>query len=63
MLSNSIDCIAQGEMRFKKKIKSYSNNQWLWYWEQTWFDKVDTLHTIYLNQDIVDEEITITLRN
>ena len=33
-------------MRFEKSFKSYSNNQWLRYWEQTWFDRVDTLHAI-----------------
>jgi hypothetical protein len=36
----------QYRMRFEKNFKSYSNNQWLWYSEQTWFDIVDTLHAI-----------------
>ena len=33
-------------MRFEKSFKSYSKNQWLWCWEQTWFDKIDTLCAI-----------------
>ena len=33
-------------MRFEKSFKSYSNNQWLRYWEQTWFDRVDAFHAI-----------------
>jgi hypothetical protein len=36
----------QGGMRFEKSFKSYLKNQWLWCWEQTWFDRVDTLHAI-----------------
>jgi len=44
----SIDCqiLAQGIMRFKKSSRSFSNDQWLWYWEQKWFDIVDILHAI-----------------
>jgi hypothetical protein len=34
------------EWDLKKQIKSYSNNYWLWCWEQTWFDIVDTFHVI-----------------
>jgi hypothetical protein len=36
----------QDRMRFGKSFKSYSKNQWLWYWEQTWFDRVDIIHII-----------------
>jgi hypothetical protein len=27
-------------------LKRVSNNQWLKCWEQTWFDRVDTLHAM-----------------
>jgi hypothetical protein len=33
-------------MRFEKSFNFYSKNQWLWYWEQTWFDRVDTSYAI-----------------
>jgi len=33
-------------MRFEKNLKSRLNNQWLWYWKQTWFDKIDTFQAI-----------------
>jgi hypothetical protein len=36
----------QGGMIFKESFESYSNNQWLWCWEQIWFDVVDTLNAI-----------------
>jgi hypothetical protein len=36
----------QGGMRFEKSFKSYSNNKWLWCWEQTWFYQVDILNAI-----------------
>jgi len=38
-------------MRFEKSFKSYSKNQWLWCWEQTWFNRVDTLHTIMFKSE------------
>ena len=50
-------------MRFKKSFKSYSNDQWLLCKEQTWFDMIDILYVLMLNQNIVDETILITLRN
>jgi hypothetical protein len=33
-------------MRFEMNFKSYSKNQWLWSWKQTWFDIVDALHAL-----------------
>jgi hypothetical protein len=36
----------QGRIRFAKIFKCYSKNQWLWYWEQIWFDRVGILHAI-----------------
>ena len=50
-------------MRFEKSFKSYSNNQWLLYREQTWFNMINILHALILNQNIIDERILITLRN
>jgi hypothetical protein len=50
-------------MRFEKSFKSYSNNQWLLYREQTWFNMTNILHALILNQNIIDERILITLRN
>ena len=50
-------------MRFEKSFKSYSNDQWLWCREQTWFNMVDIQHALMLNQNIIDERILITLRN
>ena len=49
-------------MRFEKSFKSYSNNQWLWCWEHTWFDRVNTLHAV-MSKSKHDEGIIITLRN
>ena len=55
LLSNSIDweIICQGGMRFEKSFKSYSNDQWLLCREQIWFNMVDILHTLMLNQNIM----------
>jgi hypothetical protein len=50
-------------MRFEKSFKSYSNNQWLLYREQIWFNMTNILHALILNQNIIDERILITLRN
>jgi hypothetical protein len=50
-------------MRFENSFKSYSNNQWLLYREQTWFNMSDILHALMLNQNIIDERILITLKN
>jgi hypothetical protein len=50
-------------MRFEKSFKSYSNDKWLLCKEQTWFNIVDMLHALMLNQNIIDEMILITLRN
>ena len=50
-------------MKFEKSFKSYSNDQWLLYKEQTWFDMIDILYVLMLNQNIIDETILITLRN
>jgi hypothetical protein len=50
-------------MKFENSFKSYSNNQWLLYREQTWFNMSDILHALMLNQNIIDERILITLKN
>jgi len=50
-------------MNFEKSFKSYSNDQLLLCREQTWFNIADTLHTLMLNQNIIDERILITLKN
>jgi hypothetical protein len=50
-------------MRFEKSFKSYSNDQWLLCRKQTWFKMTDILHTLMLNQNIIDERILIILRN
>jgi hypothetical protein len=50
-------------MRFENSFKSYSNNQWLLYREQTWLNMSDILHALMLNQNIIDERILITLKN
>ena len=50
-------------MRFEKSFKSYSNDQWLLYREQTWFNMIDILHALMLNQNNIHERILITLRN
>ena len=65
LFSNSIDweIFGQGGMRFEKSFKSYSNDQWLLCREQTWFNMVDILHALMLNQNIIDERILMTLRN
>jgi hypothetical protein len=65
LFSNSIDweIFGQGGMRFEKNFKSYSNDQWLLCREQTWFNMVDILHALMLNQNIIDERILMTLRN
>jgi hypothetical protein len=65
MFSNSTDweILAQDGMRFAKRFKSYSNDQWLFCREQTWFNMIDILHALMLNQSIIDERILITLRN
>jgi hypothetical protein len=36
----------QGGIKFEKSFKFYPNNQWLWCWEQIWFDRVNTIHAI-----------------
>jgi len=65
LFSNSIDweIFGQGGMRFENSFKSYSNDQWLLCREQTWFNMVDILHALMLNQNIIDERILMTLRN
>ena len=65
LFTNSIDrlIIGQSRVRFEKKIKSYSNDQWLLCREKTWFNMADILHALMLNQNIIDEMILITLRN
>jgi hypothetical protein len=50
-------------MKFENSFKSYSNNQWLLYRKQTWFNMSDILHALMLNQNIIDERILITLKN
>jgi hypothetical protein len=54
--------IGECAIRFEKSFKSYLNNQWLLCREQTWFNMVDILHALMLNQNIIDENILITLR-
>jgi hypothetical protein len=65
MFSNSIDweILGQDGIRFEKSFKSYFNDQWLLYREQTWFYMADILHALMLNQNIIDERILITLKN
>jgi hypothetical protein len=65
LFSNNIDweILGQEGMRFEKSFKSYSNDQWLWCREQTWFNMVDIQHALMLNKNIIDERILITLRN
>ena len=65
LFSNSIDweIVDQDRMRFKNSFKSYSNDQWLLCWEQTWFNMIDILYDLMLNQNIIDEMILITLIN
>jgi hypothetical protein len=65
LFSNNIDweILGQGGMRFEKDFKSYLNNQWLLYRKQTWFNMTDILHTLMLNQNIINERILITSRN
>jgi hypothetical protein len=51
----------QDAMRFEKKISNLiKTNQWLWCWEQTWIDIIDTLYVISINQNIFYERIIIT---
>jgi hypothetical protein len=67
LFSNSIDwdIIGQSDIRFEieKSFKSYLSDQWLLCREQTWFNMIDILHDLILNQNIIDEMILITLRN
>jgi len=63
LFSNSIDLVGQGGMRLEKSFKSHSNDQWLLYREQTWFNMEYILYALMLNQNIIDENILITLRN
>jgi hypothetical protein len=60
--SNSIDweILSQDRMKFEKVFKSYLNDQWLLYKEQTCFNMIDILHALMLNQNIIDERILIT---
>jgi hypothetical protein len=51
----------QGGMRFEKSFKSYLNNNWLWCWEQTWFDKASK-NWWSINQNILHKWIIITLK-
>jgi hypothetical protein len=44
-------------------FKSYSNDQWQLYREQTWFNMTDILHALILNWNINDERILITMKN
>ena len=60
--SNDWEILGQGGMRFEKSFKSYSNNQWLLFKEQTWFNMANIVHALMLNQNIIDERILITLR-
>jgi hypothetical protein len=53
----------QNVMRFKTIFKSYSKNQWLWCWEHSWFDKVNTVHTIMSKSEHCCEGIIIILKN
>ena len=50
-------------MRFEKSFKSYSNDQWLLCREQAWFNMIDILHALILNQNIIDEMILIITKN
>ena len=51
----------QDAMKFEKKVSNLiKTNQWLWCWEQTWFNIIDTLHAISINQNIFYERIIIT---
>ena len=54
---NSIDCEILGQygMKFEKNFKFYSNDQWLLYREQTWFNMADIHHNLMLNRNIIDE--------
>jgi hypothetical protein len=65
LFPNSIDweIFVQNGMRFEKSFKSYSNDQWLLYGEQTRFNKTIILHALMFDRDIIDERILITLRN
>ena len=63
IFSNSIDCKSLCKMQWnlKKKVSNLiKTNQWLWCWEQTWFNIIDTLHAISINQNIFYERIIIT---
>ena len=44
-------------------FKSYSNDQWQLYREQTWFNMTDILYALILNWNINDERILITMKN
>ena len=52
LISNCIDwdILGQEEMKFQKSFKFYSNDQWLLHREQTWFNMVNILYTLMLNQ-------------
>jgi len=65
LFSNNIDweIFGQHGIRFEKSFKSYSNDQWQLYREQTWFNMTDILHALMLNWNIIDEMILIIMRN
>jgi hypothetical protein len=65
MFSNNIDweILGQCGMRFEKNFKSYSNDQWVLYREQIWFNMADILYVLMLNRNIFYERILIILRN
>jgi hypothetical protein len=46
-----------------KSFRFYSNDQWLLYREQTWFNIADIFHALMLNWNSIDVKILITLRN
>jgi len=43
-------------MRFEKCFKSYSSDQWLLCKEQTWFNMVNILYSLMLNQNIINKK-------
>jgi hypothetical protein len=43
-------------MRFEKGFKFYSNDQWLLCKEQTWFNMVNILYSLMLNQKIINKK-------
>ena len=46
-----VKSLAKVEWVLKKVSKSYSNNQWLLYWELKWFNKEDILYAITFKLD------------